>query len=59
LLSHILQEPVELIIRPDWEKKNPPANTDYSAISHDELKLIEELSVKMEQLYRTIDHDPS
>lgn len=57
LLSHILDEPVmptghHITKKIDSEK-------DYSALSHEELMLIEELSIKMEQLYRTMDHDPS
>ena len=57
LLSHILDEPVEATIHPANRKMNSDA--DYSALSYEELILIEELSIKMEQLYRTMDHDPS
>ena len=58
LLSHILEEPI------DWtgstaKSSKTTAEKDYSKLSFEELILIEELSVKMEQLYRTIDHDPS
>jgi len=58
LLAHLLQEPVE-VTPVTSRKKKPDSEKDYSAISFEELKLIEELSLKMEQLYRTIDHDPS
>jgi hypothetical protein len=57
LLSHILDEPVEPANHPASKKIN--SDKDYSALSYEELILIEELSIKMEQLYRTMDHDPS
>ncbi len=56
LLSHILDEPVETSFHPS---KKVNTDKDYSALSYEELLLIEELSIKMEQLYRTMDHDPS
>ena len=56
LLSHLINEPVETPVR-STKKINP--DKDYSALSYEELMLIEELSIKMEQLYRTMDHDPS
>jgi hypothetical protein len=56
LLSHILDEPVEASFPP---AKKINTDKDYSALSYEELLLIEELSIKMEQLYRTMDHDPS
>jgi len=57
LLSHILNEPVETPVHSTTKKLNP--DKDYSTLSYEELILIEELSIKMEQLYRTMDHDPS
>ncbi len=57
LLSHILDEPVEFSGHHMAKKIN--SENDYSALSHEELMLIEELSIKMEQLYRTMDHDLS
>jgi hypothetical protein len=56
LLSHILDEPVETT---HSQTRRINSDTDHSALSHEELMLIEELSIKMEQLYRTMDHDPS
>jgi len=59
LLSHILDEPAGMTVVPVKGKKQQVPDADYSHLSHAELRLIEELSVKMEQLYRTMDHDPS
>ncbi len=56
LLSHILDEPIPTHHN-SMNKKSE--HKDYGSLSVVELTLIEELSVKMEQLYRTMDHDPS
>ena len=56
LLSHIICEPIETA---HSTTKNKNTTTDHSALSYEELMLIEELSIKMEQLYRTMDQDPS
>jgi len=57
LLAHMLDEPAETTSLSISKKSSP--DKDYSRLSIEELKLIEELSVKMEQLYRTMDHDLS
>jgi hypothetical protein len=59
LLSHILDEPVAWTAQTGAKPSKTNVEKDYSKLSFEELILIEELSVKMEQLYRTIDHDPS
>lgn len=59
LLSHMLNEPVELNKRHDSVNKKSNPEKDYSALSFAEMRLIEELSAKIEQLYRTMDQDPS
>ena len=53
LLSHILDEPVQT--SGNW--KNTWARNDYSNLTVRELGLLEELSEKMEQMYRVMDHD--
>ena len=57
LLAHILSEPHDYTANTSHQKLNfdiqPPR------LSVEEMKLLEELSAKMEQLYRTLDHDPS
>ncbi len=58
LLSHILDEQPDASHSMPTHKKSH-SDTDYSKLSSEELKLIEELSVKMEQLYRTMNLDPS
>lgn len=59
LLSHMLNEPAELTKHPDSVNKKSSSEKDYSALSFTEMKLIEELSAKIEQLYRTMDQEPS
>jgi hypothetical protein len=59
LLSHLLSEPLELPVMKVSTKNKLNAQNDYSKLSVEELKLIEELSIKMEQLYRTMNYDPS
>ena len=56
LLAHILSEPHDYATH-----YNQKLNFDIqpSRLTTDEMKLLEELSAKMEQLYRTLDHDPS
>jgi hypothetical protein len=54
-LSHILNETTQTNTAPQklvFDIRPPQ-------LSVDEMKLLEELSVKMEELYRTMDHDPS
>ena len=57
LLSHIVSEPY------DYSTNYSPSKLKFdiqpSRLSAEEMKLLEELSMKMEQLYRTLDHDPS
>ncbi len=59
LLSHMLSEPVELSQHPNSMNKKRNSEKDYSTLSFAEMKLIEELSLKIEQLYRTMDQDLS
>jgi hypothetical protein len=57
LVAYLLNEPIDAATHAS--SKKPDQNKDYSALSYEDLMLIEELSIKMEQLYRTMDHDPS
>ncbi len=57
LLSHIISEPVDFTSPMNHPKLN--FDIQQSRLTSDEMKLLEELSMKMEQLYRTLDHDPS
>lgn len=57
LLSHIVSEPFDYSSTSSHKKLN--FDIQPTRLSADEMKLLEELSMKMEQLYRTLDHDPS
>ncbi|MCX6291458.1 MAG: hypothetical protein NT126_06800 [Bacteroidetes bacterium] len=59
LLAHILDEPIDFPASKKKTNSKSGQEKDYSNLSFEELQLIEELSVKMEQLYRTMDQDPS
>jgi len=57
LLAHIISEPHDYATPMTPHKLN--FDIQPSRLTSDEMKLLEELSMKMEQLYRTLDHDPS
>ena len=57
LLSHIVSEPTQINIPMNSSKLNFDIHP--TRLSTEEAKLLEELSMKMEQLYRSLDHDPS
>lgn len=57
LLSHIVSEHYDYTSPNQHTKLN--FDIQPSRLTPDEMKLLEELSMKMEQLYRTLDHDPS
>lgn len=59
LLSHLLHEPVEAPVRHSKTIMISDSEKDYSSLTVEELSLIEELGQKVEQLYRTMDYDPS
>ena|SRR5438132_536380 len=54
-LSHILEDTNDASVTTN--KLN--FDIQPTRLSFEEMKLLEELSLKMEQLYRTMDHDPS
>ena|SRR5688572_7461000 len=55
LLSHILDEPVQA--SGNWKSSTQWMRSDYSNLTVRELGLLEELSEKMEQMYRVMDPD--
>ena len=57
LLAHIIDEPVKA--SEGWGKNTRWQRTDYSNLTVRELSLLEELSDKMEQMYRIMGNDPS
>jgi hypothetical protein len=52
LLAFILNEQIEMT------EKTTATDTDYSKLTTTELGILEELSVKMQELYHTLDCDP-
>ena len=57
MLSHIISEPTDLHSIMSHQKLNFDINP--TRLTTNEMQLLEELSLKIEQLYRTLDHDPS
>ena len=55
LLSHILDEPP--VQSGNWKSSAQWMRSDYSNLTIRELGLLEELSEKMEQMYRVMDHE--
>lgn len=57
LLSHIVSEPTDFTTSMSHQRLNFDIHP--TRLTSNEMQLLEELSMKMEQLYRTLDHDPS
>ena len=57
LLAHILDEPVQAAA-PAWNTNSKWQRSDYSNLTIRELSLLEELSEKMETMYRMMEQDP-
>jgi hypothetical protein len=59
LLTHLISDNTENTTEKVIHPQPRLVHSDYSNLSYDDLQLIRELSVKMEELYRTMEYDPS
>jgi hypothetical protein len=55
LLSHIIDEPAK--VSKGWNQSTRWQRSDYSNLTVRELSLLEELSEKMEHMYRMMEHE--